>query len=89
MSIETLPCIRINCKSLLNAVAPFRCLPSVATWSKDKKASDYRDIFTVYDHGEGPDMDTMPEVVRKMITDACQKAGVEYAVIWLADVEEE
>lgn len=57
---------------------------SVATWYT---GSGYRDVFTIYDHGDGPDREEMPDWLWDRIDAAAQELGLSYAVVWLEDVD--
>lgn len=60
---------------------------SVATWARSEADSGYRDVFTVYDHGEGPDRDDMPDWLWGRIDKIVRELGLSYCVVWLEDIE--
>jgi hypothetical protein len=80
------PCLKIEAADWLDTndvrhwLSKEKC---VATWAGDSGCSG--DIFTVYDHGEGPDRDDMPSWLWKEIEAYVKAAGFEYCIIWLED----
>ena len=88
-NIRTAPCIKVYAGDWLgtNDVRGWKANnPSVATWGPSN-GTGYGDVFTVYDHGEGPDSEDMPQWLWKRITKIAQEAGHDYCIVWLEDIE--
>lgn len=85
-AVKIAPCLKIEAADWLdtNDVRHWRAQDSsVASWSGDN--GGYADIFTVYDHGEGPDKDRMPSWLWEKIEQHVKDAGFEYCIVWLED----
>ena len=77
--VKTAPCLKIEAADWLdtNDVRHWRKKgSSIATWAGVDGGCG--DIFTVYDHGEGPDCDDMPYWLWKKIKEYAKTAGFEY-----------
>jgi hypothetical protein len=59
-----------------------------ATWHiSGQPAGDFSDAFTIYDQGEGPDSDLLPEDIWAEIDRACRAAGITYGIVWIVNME--
>jgi len=103
MTIEQrVVCLRINCPELyaddafaawLEAGAKaeeagkYGHFNPVATWHRGEGMGESSDVFVTYDHGEGSDSD-MPEHCWQKLCETMKVAGVEYAMLWLTNLEE-
>jgi hypothetical protein len=95
MTTETLGCLRINCPEFCER-EDFRrwlnekALAGLATWHPaGDEPGGCSDVFLVYDHGECGDVadGSMPGDVWEEVCRLCDEAGLEYGVVWLANVE--
>ena len=89
-NINVAPCIKVSAGDWLNTndVREWKANESsVATWGRGPQDSAYGDVFTVYDHGEGPDKDDMPSWLWDRIEKIAKKLGHDYCIVWLEDIE--
>lgn len=96
---EDVPCIRIDCPDWykradfcrwLNGETPSQLVQDggrLATWhKKGEEPNEYGDVFMTFDYGEGSDSVGVPDDIWEVISKTCEKAGADYAVIWLVNV---
>ena len=79
---NVIPCLMIEAADWIdtNDVRHWVNTCSVATWG-----SPNGDIFTLYDHGDGPDKDEMPDWLWEFIEAYVREAGLEYCIVRLED----
>ena len=91
MKVEELPAIRIQAPEWFERPDFMAWLNDplsvVATWhTSGTPANDYSDVFTIFDHGEGPDCAGLPDDCWEAIAAACQSARLQYTIIWISPV---
>jgi hypothetical protein len=81
-AVKTAPCLKIEAADWLdtNDVRYWKASYPVASWGAVNG-----DVFTVYDHGEGPDKGEMPDWLWNYIEKHAKEAGLEYCIVWLED----
>lgn len=96
MTTEQIPCLKINCPELF-ADPEFAAWVlsgslsqsgnKLATWHSGPDMHEFSDVFVTYDHGDGSDADYIPEHCWAKLCETAKAAGVEYAVLWLTNLE--
>ena len=69
----------------LNGKGEFQKGPP-ATWHQGGEPGEYSDVFTTYDHGDGPDSEDLPADIWETISKMAEDNGMEYGLIRISPI---
>lgn len=59
---------------------------STASWYNGHCIGECCDVFTIFDHGSGPDDEEIPASIWQEICDMAKEQGLVYCLIWIKPV---